>query len=300
MKVSVIIPSSRDNFVSRTVDGLLRQGTTRNEVEIIVVTPEVEKLRHLRELGVVLLGVDQLYPPGKMRNVGASIASGQVLAFIDDDCVPPPFWIDSLSEILFTNKKAAIVGCRLVSSKKTFWDRCADYALFSDFQGDKLRQRPVGSAAILVRRVAFEEVGGFDETLLASEDWEFCLHLQENGWKCFFSPDVDVVHFHDRGSLLQIIKNAYRSGLRSGLVVQERYPDQLSWLAKLSVTMQSPWLYWLLILPYAGAVTLLQVKDFFLNNYLVILYAPFVLLSRCIYHIGVWRNLLAVSLKRQG
>ncbi|KJS01691.1 MAG: hypothetical protein VR65_08055 [Desulfobulbaceae bacterium BRH_c16a] len=292
--ISIIIPSGRPDRVGETIQALEQQTLSGLEYDIHVVTPFADRLER-KYTAVHVDRTDLLYPPGGMRNIGAAASSGDILAFIDDDCVPPQNWLSETMKSLSLEKRVGAVGCRVVSGDNNFWSRCADYCLFSDYQGFHDRQGALGSAAVLVYRQAFDEAGGFDEALLASEDWDFSLRLQENGWKCRFVSSVEVQHNHGRGSFIGILRNSYRSGLRSGLVVQERYGNSISWLAKLSISFKSAWLYWMLILPYASAVSLLQAIASIKRDANVLWYFPVMFVSRVVYHFGVWKRLITDS-----
>jgi len=286
--ISVIIPSGRADRVFNTVKGLLNQTIDRSKYEIIIVTPKPGRMKNLKQFDVRLQGVDRLFSPGKMRNIGANVASGEILFFIDDDCLPPSDWLAGLMATLKRNKKIGAVGCRVVALEHSFWYHCADYALFSTYQYDINFFCNLGSAAIAVKREAFESVKGFDETLLASEDLDFSLKLVENGWLSYFEPRVEVRHDHRCNTLAKIIVKAYLFGYYSGIVVQERHIKNISWLARISVRLQSPLLYPLLIIPYGLAVTLLQLWEHRGTEPRLIYFIPFILMSRIAYQIGVW------------
>lgn len=291
--ISIIIPSARPDRVGETIRSLEQQTISKKEYITYVVTPFGDELDRELFNFINVVKTDRLYPPGRMRNSGAASSSGAFLAFIDDDCVPPENWLREMIESLSLEQQVGAVGCRVVSGKKNFWKRCADYCLFGDYQGFKNRQGALGSAAILVRRQAFEEAGGFDDELLASEDWDFSLRLQKKGWKCNFICSVEVQHNHGRGSFSAIIKNSYRSGFRSGLIVQERNRTGVSWLASLSLSLRSPWTYWTLILPYAAAIAFLQLIMVVKNDKRTVLYFPVMITSRIAYHLGVWFRLIS-------
>lgn len=56
-------------------------------------------------------------------------------------------------------------------------------------------------AAMLIRRRAFEDVGGFDERFfLYLEDTDFCLRCAEAGWETWYVPSVSLCHVHARAS----------------------------------------------------------------------------------------------------
>ena len=77
--ISVIIPSGRADRVFLTVDMLCQQSVDSAQYEIVVVTPEPAKMKSLERFNVRVQAVDRLYAPGKMRNIGANVASGEIL-----------------------------------------------------------------------------------------------------------------------------------------------------------------------------------------------------------------------------
>ena len=53
----------------------------------------------------------------------------------------------------------------------------------------------VSGSAMLVRRNAFEEVGGFDQAyFMYVEDVDLCTRLRSRGWSVLFTPEVEVIH----------------------------------------------------------------------------------------------------------
>ena len=294
-RFSIIIPSGREERVAVCIDALLLQ-SVHAEQEIIVVTPHAQALSG-KWPGVEVVEVSDLFPPGRMRNVGAERARGQTLLFIDDDCVPPPDWVDVMGAAIESEEAPAMVGCRVENHHDAFWGRCADYCLFSAFQYRNRADRDLGSAAIAVRRDAFEQSGGFDEQLLGSEDWDFSMRLRTIGERCLFIPEIIVAHHHGRASFSAILKSAYLSGLRSGLVVQRRYYDRMSWLARLSVKAADSGLYGLMVLPYSLLVCALHVMAFVRTDIRVLFYWPTMFLARFQYQRGA---LQAVRAEKAG
>jgi cellulose synthase/poly-beta-1,6-N-acetylglucosamine synthase-like glycosyltransferase len=295
MEISIVVPCSRFEKAKTTLEALLRQDWAAEKYEVIVVVPVTAAASAVQSPRIRVVVAGQLYPPGKMRNMGASRAVGRHILFIDDDCIPPPSWLGKMVAVLEGDVTVGMVGCRVVSAANGFWSRCADYALFACYQFNERIESDLGSAAIAVRKEAFEAVGGFDESLLAAEDWDFSLKLRDKGWRCVFDPGVEVKHDHNRGGFAAIVRQGWQSGWLSSLVVPARHYARMTWLAKLSVRLGSKGLYWSLILPYASANTIRQTAPFIKQRFKVLLYAPFIFCARLAFHLGVWHRLLRTA-----
>lgn len=293
-EVSVIIPCGRPDQVQKTIRGLQRQVFDLERIEVLVVSPvDISYPVGASVLEIFTVKTEVLYSPGRMRNLGAAKAKGSWLAFIDDDCVPPPDWLAKLIPLIRNDQRVAAIGCRVVSSKNDFWPRAADYTLFAAYQYFDKKLIALGSAAIIFRRTCFHAVNGFDENLIASEDWDISLKLQEQGWHCLFHPEIEVQHSHGCNSLRAILKKAYSYGKRSGLEVQSRHRRRMSWLALLSLKLSSRWLYWIMILPYAFLVSLQQSYTWVKYDRKVIAYFPICFIGKVFYHWGVFIRLFS-------
>lgn len=59
------------------------------------------------------------------------------------------------------------------------------------------------SSALLVRREAWEQIGGMDESMpIFFNDVDFCWRLKKRGWQIYFLPDAIVVHHHGASTRL--------------------------------------------------------------------------------------------------
>ena len=287
--VSIVIPSARPDRVTATVRSLQVQSIPRSMYEIIVVTPDPCELSCHLGAEVRFVSSGQLFPPGKMRNLGAEHALGNFLCFFDDDCLAPDTFLEHMTHILQAQASVGAVGCRVVAHDNTFWDRCADQALFTAYQGRKAGMvSGLGSAAMVVRSEAFRAAGGFDEVLKASEDWDLSLKLREHGWKCHFTIATEVRHDHRRGGFFSILHSAWNSGRDSGLIVQKRHPISTSRVARYMVLADKIHLYWLAILPYASLMTIAWLINSPVSMFPCL---PVVFLSRLAYQLGVFKSL---------
>ncbi len=147
----------------------------------------------------------------RSRNIGLAIAAGEIVAFIDDDAVPEPDWLDAL-ERGFADPAVGGVGgfirdhagvgfqCKVVAADR-LGDNCG-YDNLAEAEADGLDCTP-GAARYLsltgansaFRRAALVSVGGFDEAYAYFlDETDLCLRLVDAGWTLTCAPSAEVHH----------------------------------------------------------------------------------------------------------
>jgi N-acetylglucosaminyl-diphospho-decaprenol L-rhamnosyltransferase len=86
----------------------------------------------------------------------------------------------------------------------------------------------VVGACMILRRSAFDHIGGFDERfLLYFEDMDLCVRLRKRGWKVVLDPDVIVAHRHRAASRKSIFGWSTRQHIRSAMHFYRTHPAHL-------------------------------------------------------------------------
>jgi hypothetical protein len=135
--------------------------------------------------------------PAHARNVGATRSRGEWILFIDADCEPRPDLLDAYFAEPVAGEVGALVGEVLPAvGAETLVGR---YGAARGFLSQQAHldhpYRPRAAAAnLLVRRAAFEAVGGFYEGVRAAEDTDFSWRLQQAGWRLELRPGAFVRH----------------------------------------------------------------------------------------------------------
>lgn len=198
--ISVIIPHlDQPEALGRCLASLSNQRGLDRPVELIVVDNGSKELpRHICAAypGVTLLS--QPVPgPGPARNLGVAHASGDILAFIDADCIAGEGWLAAIESSFAQDPDVAILGgdvriaCRdprrltlLEAYESVFAYRMKEYIA---------RQGFTGTGNLAVRAKVFEAIGPFGGIDIAEDrDWgQRALRL---GYRTHYRPRMIVYH----------------------------------------------------------------------------------------------------------
>jgi GT2 family glycosyltransferase len=286
--VSVIIPFSRSAQAKIVLEKLVQQTYPTELTEILLVGSNsgiFADLYPVRAIETV-----PIYYPGIARNIGAHSATGAYFLFLDDDCEPALDWIEQNVRALHASDIGA-VGGQIAGKSKAFFARCVDFSRFGFSQSNKSSITWVCSASLGVKRTAFEAVQGFNEELRSEEDIDFCFRLEQAGYKTVYQPAIKVLHDHRRTSFTALMRYSYFYGRASGLYEKRLYA-KMSFRNALLTRVQHPLLYPLMMVPISLGATLNIMRLNIRDHPAILLYAPFIFLSKIATHIGIWLWLL--------
>ena len=198
-KVSVIMPVERD--ADRAIRSVLDQDA-RFAFELIVVSAEpVAPAAETRVQNVV----EPNRNPATRRNRAVSVATGEILAFIDDDAFAAPHWLSSAAGFLDAHPDVlALGGPDPAPADSTLAELVSDTLLATPFIGsgiaahenrrgvfDVEHASDVALVNLFVRREAFT---GFDESIgYIGEDTDLIAGLMRKG-RVVYHGDVRVFH----------------------------------------------------------------------------------------------------------
>ncbi len=231
VRVAVVIPVyNRVELLANTLAGLVAQSRPPHQVIVADDGSEedVSAVTHAfaDDLPLQLVRQDHDgYGAGRARNLGAGVADGDVLIFIDADCIPDP---DLVAHHAARQRRAdnlVVIGSRhhmdttdittdaLRRGASGLRDRVTTSApVGGDLVPDDFRRvfyrrtaglrlgdeafRSLVSSNFSIRRDQFARVGGFSEDFdrWGGEDTELGWRLFNDG--CFFVPDNDAAIYH--------------------------------------------------------------------------------------------------------
>lgn len=227
MKFSIIIPVKDINFyIGELIPYLF--SLDYNEYEVIILPNNKPKIipKYLRDPRIRIISTGKVSPAAK-RDIGATKAVGEVLAFIDDDSYPQSDWLKVANETLVNLSKefAAINGPAITPQNVGMIENVSGYFFESKFGGGApYRCRDIGksfeiddapSVNLLVYKNKFLEVKGFDSEYWPGEDSIFCQKLNYSGYKIWYQNNLIIFH-HRRKTIWDHLKQVAGYGKHRG------------------------------------------------------------------------------------
>jgi len=230
--LSIVIPVlDRAGELGRCLRSIGRIDYPKDKLQVIVVDDgsRDDSAQVARSLGALVVSSGGVRRgPAAARNVGAAQASGELLAFIDSDCTASSGWLAELVP-LFRDLKTAAVGGRVDGMCSA---SCVDRyeAVMSSLSlgsrerfgnsGDDTFYLP--SCNLLVRRLVFLSVGGFEESMQVGEDVDLTWRLRDAGWTIAYLPAGNIRHEH-RSTLRSFMSRRFDYGTSEGML-QKLHP----------------------------------------------------------------------------
>jgi GT2 family glycosyltransferase len=169
------------------------------------------------------------------RNAGILKATGDIIAFMDDDGIADRNWLNALV-LNYESPDVIAVGGKIVpvwEKDRPWWfPEELDWIVGCTYKGHpqkKTEVRNLIGCNMSFRREVFDRIGNFKPTIgrlgkvpLAGEEMEYCVRLQEMypSRKLLFDPEAVVYHKVDkeREGLKYILKRSYGEGVSKSII----------------------------------------------------------------------------------
>jgi len=256
---SVIVPSYRSVSTIRQCLAALAAQQLEPPYEVIVVDSSDDETAEIvrREFpDVHLVSLPEQTGPALARNLGVRQARGDILAFIDSDCVAPSDWLSRLYALIHAGYEA-VGGATANGNGQSLVSWAGYFCEFREFlPGGAPREvsylSPNNAA---YRKATFWAAGGFTPGYYPMEDQVFHKPLIERGIKICLDPSIVVAHMH-RTEQTGFLRHQLRLGQANARVLRRiKLPG--AWLARRS------WLAFMalpLLIPYRFARTIYAVR----------------------------------------
>ncbi len=242
---AIICTRNRSHYLSKAIDSLCKQSLALNEYEIIVVdnasTDDTKDI--VCEIQQKALNLVYVYEsePGlsSARNTGWRNARGKYVAYLDDDAIASPKWLEEIINAFEkTDPRPACVGGKILplwEIEKPYWFpkqflkslTILDYGETPIFLND---DRIVAGANIAFRKDLLAEIGGFDKRFTNYSDEVFVLErIRKLGMQILYCPNACVEHLIPKERLTEqyICRRKYLGGKGEFLMLLERKQKSL-------------------------------------------------------------------------
>lgn len=189
-------------------------GSADGSVEMLRNDPDVILIENNANLGFAVA-----------NNIGLRVAKGRYLLLLNSDTVLHEEGLVSCFKKMEEDQKIGLLGCRLLNADGSLQLSCARFPdlltpvfrkLFFEKIISRLFKRKMQFSSIyseeqhlsdfnpdwligafmLVKREAFDQVGGLDEAyFMYSEDMDWCYRFRQAGWEIHYLASTRVTHF---------------------------------------------------------------------------------------------------------
>lgn len=245
LRVSVVIPTrNRCGLLPGLLSALAEQSVDSHAFEVILVdnastdgTSELLAVEsgartNLTSVREPTVGISAA------RNAGCAIARADWIAFIDDDCLPPPGWIAAVLRCLDENPGIGAMVGRYEPPPAFVGPRWLHPAVISFDRGDAPRYvAKLQGGNMAVRRSALEDAGGFRTDLGLQgerrgwgEETALSRVLLEQGWRILYWPDCVVQHLvkPEKAHAFPLLAGAFRRGVQDRAIEGRRVPARVA------------------------------------------------------------------------
>jgi len=224
MQISVIIPTWKaKKYIQPLVQSLWSQTLKPLEVIVIDSSSGDGTAELAQQLGCRVRVIPKPeFNHGGTRNLGASMAGGDVLVFMTQDALPVDAgFLQALVEPLKEGQAVAAYARQLPypsASPPEAFGRQFNYPPQSHLKGiEQLPQRGFktffySDVASAVRREVFWQMGGYPDWVIVDEDVYFCAKLLRSGHRVAYQAQAQVLHSHNY-SLAQQFRRLFDVGV---------------------------------------------------------------------------------------
>jgi glycosyltransferase involved in cell wall biosynthesis len=182
-QVSVVIPTyGRGESLRHTLAALAKQDMCGFEVVVVddgspePVSEDTSPTTDVFELRIIR---QDNAGPAAARNLGAQQARGEILAFTDDDCLPQPTWLSTLTREISSHPEALVGSLTFNGLPDNNWSSASQLIIdlvYDYFNRDPENAYFLASNNLSCRRELFLTLGGFDTAFprAGAEDRDFC------------------------------------------------------------------------------------------------------------------------------
>jgi GT2 family glycosyltransferase len=251
--LSVVIPSYNTRDLMEQALRTVAEAAEGIRVQVIVVDnasrdgsadmvaekfPAVELIRNERNLGF-----------GGANNAAFARARGRHVLLLNSDTIVRPDTLRTMVTFMDEHPEAGAAGCRILNPDGTLQLDCrrsfpTPAAAFYKLTGlsrlfpsshrlarynltyldpEEVNEvDALSGSCMIVRSQVLEQVGGFDEAyFMYGEDLDWCFRMREAGWKIYYTPATEIIHFRGESGRAESMRIQYRKNEAMAIFVSK-------------------------------------------------------------------------------
>lgn len=251
--VSIIIPAkNEERNIAECLRSIQALDYPRNKIEILVIDngSKDNTVSIAREMGAETFILPDA-TIAALRNYGFNKSRGDLIAFLDADCLPNPQWLNlSVDAMRTDNSVAAVRGIHALNGgRSAFWveEYWINY-LNSKYPADIQYINTVSSFCFVVKRKTIEAIGGFNENLVTCEDYDLGYRIVHSGGKIVVNRRIEVVHLGNAKTPIEFFRRQLWQG-GSNLTIFRLHKFKLTELPNIIIPLT--YLAAVIFLPFA-------------------------------------------------
>ena len=215
VKVSIVVPTyNRRELLKECLDSLFNQTYPKDEYEVIVVddgsTDGTEELlkEYAKNAPCTLKYFKQENRgPAAARNAGIKHAAGDIVCFLDDDCIADKNWIMNMVD-KFNEDKVGGVGGKIIVTPS---DHLIEPKI--DQSGLINTWSSLSGCNMAFKKDILDDINGFDPLFrFGAEDNDICIRVRLKGYTLKYAPEA-IVFLRHSTTLGDLIKKQYNYGI---------------------------------------------------------------------------------------
>jgi GT2 family glycosyltransferase len=223
--ISIIVPCKAiGDYARECVAHCLQLDYPSFEI-LLLPDDEGEEISGVRTIATGPVG------PSAKRDAASKYATGEVLAFIDDDAFPRSDWLTNAARHFTRPEIAGVGGPAITPPSDSMWLQASGAVYQSLLGGGPYSYRYVPrpprnvddypTCNLLVRKTVFDNAGGFGTEFWPGEDTKLCLTITKQlGFLIIYDPEVAVWH-HRRPLFSGHMKQVASYALHRGFFVRK-------------------------------------------------------------------------------
>ncbi|MBL1273789.1 MAG: glycosyltransferase [Oceanospirillales bacterium] len=203
---SIVVPAyNEEEHIGSCLQSIFNSDYDSTQYEVIIVDNGSQDKTYEIAISSARARVFQLFEGnvGAVRNYGAAKARGQILIFVDADCLMDKDWLNRAEKLIKDKPYCAYGGGVKLPSDATWIETSW---LLEDSKGRPTLPKHLIGASTMLSKELFLKTGGFNELVSSGEDTDLHNRLNSINAPVCINHELDVTHLGNAKTPMQFIR----------------------------------------------------------------------------------------------